>query len=188
MKTEVTWHPQSVLKPSQETELWKTASFSVSQMPDYFWLIYQCYFVQQDAIGGKNSKECFFSSVAFFPLKYCIFYRSPSGSPWQRHEIKRKMWKNSLHEWWTRCIVELGVIVVWCSIDGGPPSALGRLQPLFRTVCQLWAPCESLMLLQCCAPHIIVSQGQTRQEREASGVGNMKDKFVLDATDQEMIV
>lgn len=41
------------------------------------------------------------------------------------------------------------------------------------------------MLSQYFALHAVVSQGQ---EKGVSGVRNMKDKFVLGATDQEIIV
>ena len=64
----------------------------------------------------------------------------------------------------------------------------GRLQPLLRALCQLQASCIALMLLQCRASTLLCLKGRPRQEREVSGVGNMKDKFALDATDQEMIV
>lgn len=45
---------------------------------------------------------------------------------------------------------------------------------------------------QCCRTAmchtLLCLKGRPRQERDASGVGNMKDKFALDDTDQEMIV
>lgn len=55
-----------------------------------------------------------------------------------------------------------GSLLSVAAIDGGPAGVLGRLPPSLRVFCQLWAWCESLMLLQCLAQHIIVSQGQTQ--------------------------
>lgn len=69
--------------------------------------------------------------------------------------------------------------------DGGPDIGSGRIPPSLRALCQLRVYCESLMLSQYFALHAVVSQGQ---ERGVSGVRNMKDKFVLGATDQEIIV
>lgn len=71
------------------------------------------------------------------------------------------------------------------AIDGGPDIGSGRMPPSLRTLCQLRVYSESLMLSQYFALHAVGSQGQ---ERGVSGVSNMKDKFVLGATDQEIIV